>query len=118
MASNMSWGGMPFLTPSPTCYKYLHEQTRVVPERSIRIGARYRARKNLVEHVSRACRRPVRACLTPRRRRGLSLSLLQVRGYRLVKKSLQRRLAEIESDRKNAHYQLPEMCNVIHQIFT
>ncbi len=47
-----SWGGMPFMTPSPTCYKYSHESTVVVPERSIRIGARYRARKNLVENVS------------------------------------------------------------------
>ena len=51
MASSVSWGGLPFLTPSPTCYKYLRGQTKVVPERSIRIGARYRARKNLAEHV-------------------------------------------------------------------
>jgi len=50
-ASEISWGGLPFMLPSPTCFKYSQSAMQVVPERMIRIGARYRARKNMVEHV-------------------------------------------------------------------
>ena len=39
----------------------------------------------------------------------------QVRGYRLVKRGLQRKLAEIENDRKNAHFQLPEMSSIVSE---
>ena len=36
-------------------------------------------------------------------------SFFQVRGFRLIKKSLQRRLAEIEHERKMAHHEEPYM---------
>ncbi len=50
--SDRTWGGLPLLQPSSLCTKYSHKSTEVVDEESIRIGARYRARKDLVEHVS------------------------------------------------------------------
>ncbi len=68
------------MLPSTLCMHYLHTSTKVIPERQIRIGARYRTRRDLDEHV---------------------------RGYRVIKKGLQRRLAEIEHDRRSAHYALP-----------
>ena len=51
MASDLMWGGMTFTLPSTLCTNYLY-YTKVIPERQIRIGARYRARRNLAEHVS------------------------------------------------------------------
>ena len=52
-ASDIGFGGLPLLQPSQTCTRYLRNSTVVVPEKAIRIGARYRTRKNLAEHVSK-----------------------------------------------------------------
>ena len=51
-ASDIGFGGLPLLQPSQTCTRYLRNSTVVIPEKAIRIGARYRTRKNLAEHVS------------------------------------------------------------------
>ncbi len=40
----------------------------------------------------------------------------QVRGYRTLKLGLQRRLAEIEHERKNAHFKLPEMTGIVNDM--
>lgn len=84
MASEIGWGGIPLMTPSTLCTRYLYHE-KVIPERCIETGQRYRARKNLVEHV---------------------------RGYHLVKKDLQTLLANIEHERKMAHVEQPYMDSV------
>lgn len=80
MASDLMWGGLIYMQPSTLATNYMHH-TKVIPERMIRTGARYRARKNLVEHV---------------------------RGYKETKKDLHQLLANIDHERKCAHYHLPE----------
>jgi len=39
-----------------------------------------------------------------------------VRGYRNIKKGLQRKLSEIEADRRQSHFQLPELGKIAHEI--
>ena len=51
-ASELGFGGLPILQPSQLCVRYSRASFDVVAEEDIRIGARYRARKDLVEHVS------------------------------------------------------------------
>ena len=53
MASEMGWGGIPLMRPSSLATRYQLYERDIIPERRIEPGQRYRARKNLVEHVSR-----------------------------------------------------------------
>lgn len=64
------------ILPSPLAMRYLHYERNIIPERCIEVGARYRARKSLDENV---------------------------RGYRHLKKSLQRKILDIERERRRAH---------------
>ena len=52
MASEMGWGGMPLMRPSSLATRYQLYERDIIPERRIEPGQRYRARKNLAEHVS------------------------------------------------------------------
>ena len=52
MASEMGWGGIPLMRPSSLATRYQLYEKDIIPERRIEPGQRYRARKNLVEHVS------------------------------------------------------------------
>lgn len=47
----MGWGGIPLMTPSTLAMRYLYYE-KVIPERCVEPGQRYRVRKNLAEHVS------------------------------------------------------------------
>jgi len=85
MASEMGWGGVPLMRPSNLATRYQLYERDIIPERCIETGQRYRARRNLVEHV---------------------------RGFRIIKRSLQRRLADIEHERKMAHHEEPYMDRV------
>ena len=58
MASEMMFGGIPFMTPSTLAMRYLYYEHNIIPERCIEDGQRYRARRNLVEHVSQAASQP------------------------------------------------------------
>jgi len=74
MASDIMWGGLPFMVPSGTAMKYLHH-AKVIPEEEVPSGAHYRARKDMLDNV---------------------------RGYSLVKKGLERRITQIEGERRRA----------------
>ena len=52
MASEMGWGGVPLMRPSNLATRYQLYERDIIPERCIETGQRYRARRNLVEHVS------------------------------------------------------------------
>ena len=39
------------MTPSTLAMRYLYYEQDIIPERRIETGQRYRARKNLLEHV-------------------------------------------------------------------
>eukprot|EP00095_Tigriopus_kingsejongensis_P004103 maker-scaffold1012_size70876-snap-gene-0.11 protein:Tk04103 transcript:maker-scaffold1012_size70876-snap-gene-0.11-mRNA-1 annotation:"exported protein" len=75
-ASDISWGGIPLMLPSTLAMRYLHYEHDIIPERTIEPGARYRTRKCMDENV---------------------------RGYRALKASLQRKISEIEAERNRAH---------------
>merc|ERR1712223_391856 len=79
MASDRIWGGLPFITPSRTAMKYLYH-TKVIGEDEVPVGAHYRAREDMLNNV---------------------------RGYRLVKKGLSRRLTDIEHERRRAKSEVP-----------
>merc|ERR1712026_49050 len=79
MASDRMWGGLPFIVPSGTAMKYLHH-AKVIPEEDVPVGAHYRAREDMLNNV---------------------------RGYRLVKKGLSRRLLDIEHERRRAKSEVP-----------
>jgi len=79
MASDRIWGGLPFMTPSRTAMKYLYH-TKVMAEDEVPVGAHYRAREDMMNNV---------------------------RGYRLVKKGLGRRLQDIEHERRRAKSEIP-----------
>jgi len=68
------WGGLPFIYPSTTAMKYLHH-VKVIPEDEVPVGAHYRARNDMMDNV---------------------------RGYRMVKEGLKRRIVEIEWERRRA----------------
>merc|ERR1712168_1333851 len=74
MASDIMWGGLPFMVPSGTAMKYLHH-AKVIPEEEVPSGAHYRARKDMLDNV---------------------------RGYGTVKKGLERRITQIEGERRRA----------------
>merc|ERR1711983_8996 len=74
MASDRMWGGLPFMVPSKTAMKYLHH-AKVIPEEDVPVGAHYRAREDMLQNV---------------------------RGYKMVKKGLSRRLLDIEHERTRA----------------
>ena len=48
----MGWGGVPLMRPSNLATRYQLYERDIIPERCIETGQRYRARRNLVEHVS------------------------------------------------------------------
>jgi hypothetical protein len=79
MASDRIWGGLPFITPSRTAMKYLYH-TKVMSEDEVPVGAHYRAREDMMNNV---------------------------RGYRMVKKGLSRRLTDIEHERRRAKSEMP-----------
>merc|ERR1711994_1037115 len=79
MASDQMWGGLPFIVPSGTAMKYLYH-AKVINEEDVPVGAHYRAREDMLNNV---------------------------RGYRLVKKGLQRRLCDIEHERRRANKEIP-----------
>merc|ERR1711860_317076 len=79
MASDRMWGGLPFMVPSKTAMKYLHH-AKVIPEEDVPVGAHYRAREDMLQNV---------------------------RGYRLVKKGLSRRLLDIEHEKRRAKSEVP-----------
>ena len=67
MASEMGWGGMPLMRPSSLATRYQLYERDIIPERRIEPGQRYRARKNLAEHVSSSpLSRPLRMLLSPK----------------------------------------------------
>jgi len=68
------WGGLPFIVPSGTAMKYLYH-AKVINEEDVPVGAHYRAREDMLNNV---------------------------RGYRIVKKGLSRRLSDIEHERRRA----------------
>lgn len=72
--TDIGWGGLPFIYPSNLCMKYLHH-TKTIPEDEIPVGAHYRARTDMMENV---------------------------RGYRMVKEGLKRRIVDIERERRKA----------------
>ena len=75
MASEMGWGGMPLMRPSGLATRYQLYERDIIPERRIEPGQRYRARKNLAEHVSSSLRfksMSIRLILAP-----LSVRLIQ-----------------------------------------
>lgn len=76
-ASEVSWGGIPMILPSNLAMRYLHYERNIIPERCIEPGARYRSRRCMDENL---------------------------RGYRNLKKSLQRKILDIERERKRAHH--------------
>jgi hypothetical protein len=51
MASDRMWGGLPFMTPSRTCMKYLYH-AKVIDEEDVPVGAHYRAREDMLKNVS------------------------------------------------------------------
>jgi len=74
---DIGWGGLPFIYPSNLAMKYLHH-TKVIPEDEIPVGAHYRARTDMLDNV---------------------------RGYRMVKEGLKRRIVDIERERRTAQSQ-------------
>merc|ERR1712109_325435 len=79
MASDRMWGGLPFIVPSRTAMKYLYH-AKVINEDDVPVGAHYRAREDMLNNV---------------------------RGYRIVKKGLSRRLTDIEHERRRAKSEVP-----------
>jgi len=79
MASDRMWGGLPFIVPSRTAMKYLYH-AKVIAEDEVPVGAHYRAREDMINNV---------------------------RGYRLVKRGLSRRLQDIEHERRRAKSEVP-----------
>jgi len=73
------WGGLPFIFPSNTAMKYLHH-AKVMNEEDVPIGAHYRAREDMLNNV---------------------------RGYRQIKQGLQRRVTEMEHDKRRAQSEAP-----------
>lgn len=71
---DIGWGGLPFIYPSNTAMKYLHH-VKVIPEDEIPVGAHYRARTDMLDNV---------------------------RGYRMIKEGLRRRIVDIERERRRA----------------
>ena len=53
MASEIGWGGLPFMVPSKTAMHYLMHAHSIMPEEDIPAGAHYRARKDMLDNVSR-----------------------------------------------------------------
>lgn len=72
--TDIGWGGLPFIYPSNLCMKY-QCHTKVIPEDEIPVGAHYRARTDMLDNV---------------------------RGYRMVKDGLKRRIIDIERERRKA----------------
>eukprot|EP00096_Caligus_rogercresseyi_P016235 TRINITY_DN882_c0_g1_i1.p1 TRINITY_DN882_c0_g1~~TRINITY_DN882_c0_g1_i1.p1 ORF type:complete len:160 (-),score=28.25 TRINITY_DN882_c0_g1_i1:81-560(-) len=68
MASELGFGGVPLLVPSNTALKYLHH-AKVMDKSEVPVGASYRAKTDMESSV---------------------------RGYREVKRGIQRRLSEME----------------------
>merc|ERR1711894_205063 len=62
-----------------TAMKYLHH-AKVIPEEDVPVGAHYRAREDMLQNV---------------------------RGYRVVKKGLSRRLLDIEHEKRRAKSEVP-----------
>merc|ERR1712087_74700 len=79
MASDRMWGGLPFIVPSNTAMKYMFHE-KVINEEDVPVGAHYRAREDMLNNV---------------------------RGYRIVKKGLSRRLTDIEHERRRAKSEVP-----------
>jgi len=79
MASDRMWGGLPFIVPSNTAMKYMYHE-KVINEEDVPVGAHYRAREDMLNNV---------------------------RGYRIVKKGLSRRLTDIEHERRRAKTEVP-----------
>jgi len=73
------WGGLPMMFPSKTAMDYLWHRTDILPEEDIAPGAHYRARRAMLDNV---------------------------RGYKEVKRGLQRRIHNIEMERRRAR--MPE----------
>lgn len=71
---DIGWGGLPFIYPSNLCMKYLHHM-KVIPEDEIPVGSHYRARTDMMENV---------------------------RGYRMVKDGLRRRITDLEREQRRA----------------
>lgn len=69
------------MVPSRTAMKYLHH-ANVISEEEVPIGAHYRAREDMLNNV---------------------------RGYRVVKTGLSRRLQEIEHERRRATSEVPQI---------
>jgi len=79
MASDRMWGGLPFIVPSNTAMKYMFHE-KVINEEDVPVGAHYRAREDMLNNV---------------------------RGYKVVKKGLSRRLTDIEHERRLAKSEIP-----------
>jgi len=75
MASDIGWGGLPFMYPSKTAMHYLLHAHSVIPEDEVPPGSHYRARQDMLQNV---------------------------RGYKSVKKGLERRILDIERERRRA----------------
>jgi len=71
---DIGWGGLPFIYPSNLCMKYLHHM-KVIPEDEIPVGSHYRARTDMMDNV---------------------------RGYRMVKDGLRRRITDLEREQRRA----------------
>ena len=52
MASEMGWGGLPYMVPSRTAMHYLMHAHSIIPEEEIPAGAHYRARQDMLDNVS------------------------------------------------------------------
>ena len=51
MASDMGWGGLPFMVPSRTAMHYMMHANSIKPEEEIQQGAHYRARQDMLQNV-------------------------------------------------------------------
>ena len=52
MASDIGWGGLPFMVPSKTAMHYIMHAHSIIPEEEIAAGAHYRARQDMLDNVS------------------------------------------------------------------